>query len=378
MDYTKHPLSFKIRKALRYISLYGILRTLIKIQGQYHMRRNYQVLPRMDTLPRRSQHVGLIGCGNFAYSSIAYYLNRNHGNVIRAAMDIDINRAASLYEKYRLSYYTDDSERIIKDPDIDVIFIASNHASHAEYAIQALKQGKNVHIEKPHVVNEDQLNRLCAAMATSSGRVWLGFNRPGSAIGKVIKAALDTQSGIGVQNWFVAGHALEGDHWYFREDEGGRVLGNLCHWTDFVYQMVDADCRFPIAIHPTRGTQSDSNICVSYVFGDGSIAAITFSAMGHTFEGVRERYSAHRGNVLISMDDFKSVVVEDADKKQIYRNAFREHGHESNIMASYHGAAGKTGGCTRQYVWETGYLFLKTREALEADAKVVIANAHVT
>ena len=51
---------------------------------------------------------------------------------------------------------------IIDDPQIDLIYIASNHYTHAEYAIEALNKGKSVHIEKPHVVNESQLDRLIA------------------------------------------------------------------------------------------------------------------------------------------------------------------------------------------------------------------------
>ena len=85
-------------------------------------------------------------------------------------------------------------------------------------------------------------------------------------------------------NWFVAGHEIDPSHWYFHEKEGGRVLGNLCHWTDFTYQMIDEKNRYPIKIIPTRSEKADCDISVSYVFGDGSIASITFSAKGHTFE----------------------------------------------------------------------------------------------
>ena len=58
-------------------------------------------------------HVGLIGCGKFAFANIAYYLKKNYGRVIRAAMDVDINKAASLFEKYHLDYYTADASEII-------------------------------------------------------------------------------------------------------------------------------------------------------------------------------------------------------------------------------------------------------------------------
>ena len=41
MDYTKQDLKFKIKKALRYIRLYGVSGTLVKMRGQYHMKRWY-------------------------------------------------------------------------------------------------------------------------------------------------------------------------------------------------------------------------------------------------------------------------------------------------------------------------------------------------
>jgi len=373
LDYTRQELGFRVRKVLRYVRLYGLQRTLAKVQGQYHMKRHFDPLPPLgDSQP--GGHIGLIGCGNFAFSTIAYYLHKQQRGLMRAAMDINIHRAASLYRHYGLRYYTDDAERILADPAIDLIYIASNHASHAEYAIRALRAGKNVHIEKPHVVSEDQLQRLCRAMGESSGRVNLGFNRPNSRIGRAIKAQLDEQEGAAVFNWFIARHEIAPDHWYFREEEGGRVLGNLCHWTDFVLQLVPPEGRYPITITPTRAGQSDCDIAVTYVFGDGSIAAITFSAKGHTFEGVRERFAAHRGNVLISMDDFQTLTVEVVEKKTHVRHLFRDHGHQENVLRSLglSGNASCDGACSVKYVWETAELFLKTREALETNRVLTV------
>jgi len=376
LDYTNQKLTFQIKKAARYIRLYGAQRTLIKIRGQYHMKKRYASLPAMVSLPEDGGHVGLIGCGNYAFGVIAYYLKRNFGRVLRGAMDIDIHKAASLYEQFGLRYYTDDAEKIIADPSIDLIYIASNHASHAEYAIRALRAGKSIHIEKPHVVRPDQLERLCATMAECPGQVGLGFNRPHSRIGREIKRALDSQTGAAMLNWFIAGHEISPEHWYFKEGEGGRVLGNLCHWTDFVLQLVAPQDRYPLTINPTRGQKSDCDIAVTYTFGDESIAAITFSAPGHTFEGVRERFTADRGNVLISMDDFRDLTVEIVEKKHKVSPFFRDHGHELNILRSYAMVRQRGGdlvvGCSVQDVWETGNLFLKTRDALASNQKIVI------
>jgi len=371
IDYVKSPLAFRLRKATRYIRLYGLNRTYWKVRGQYHMRRTFETLP----APRERNpdgHVGLLGCGNFGYSNIAYYLRKRYGRVLRGCMDPDLARAASLFRDFGLDYYTDDAARILDDPRIDLIYIASNHASHAEYAIAALERGKSVHIEKPHVVSFDQLARLCTAMAASPGAVGLGFNRPESRIGRLMRDALARQAGPTMLNWFIAGHAIDEDHWYFKKEEGGRVLGNLCHWTDLIYQCIPPEARYPITITPTRTLKSDSDIAVTYTFGDGSIAALTFSAKGHTFEGVRERFAAHRGDVLVFMDDFQSLIIETMAEKRNLSSRRRDHGHQAAIQFSYEAARTPPGDPKRlpvSYVWESGELFLRTKEALDSNSQ---------
>lgn len=373
MEYITKQLLFKLRKTSRYLRLYGARRTIAKIRGQYHMKRRYAVLPRSAKTDGRS-HVGIIGCGNFAFSNIAFYLRKIAGPVIRGAMDIDVNRSASLAEAYRAGYFTTDAERLIQDKSIDLIYISSNHASHAEYAIQALEAGKCVHIEKPHVVSEDQLERLVSVMLTSKSKVGLGFNRPESHIGREIKRYLNTQEGAMMCSWFIAGHAIDSTHWYFNRDEGGRVLGNLCHWTDFVYQMMPHESRFPVVIRGIGAGTGNCNIVATYLFSDQSIATINFSEKQEPFEGVREKLVVHRGDALITMEDFRRLVVEVGSKKLSFTWRRRDHGHEAAIRYSYGMVRGTNliSGRSRQYVWETGQLFLKTKEALENHRDVTL------
>jgi predicted dehydrogenase len=373
MDYTRQPLLFKARKALRYVRLYGSRRTRVKAESHYHMKKRYPVLPAARRAADPGKHVAILGCGKYAFAQIAYYLRKNFGDVIYGAMDVDIERAASLYETYNLVTYTDDAEELIADPAVDIVFVASNHASHAEYAIAALRAGKAVHIEKPHVVTAAQLRRLCVAMEQSDAPVALGFNRPLSRIGREIASCLAAEDGPSMLNWFIAGHELPADHWYFREEEGGRILGNLCHWTDFVLRLVPHEHRYPIEVNPTRAAKADSDIAVTYTFGDGTIAAITFSAKGHTFEGVKERFAAHRGNTLITMDDFKTLDVQVVERRRRTRQRHRDHGHEELIRSSYLLSRGQGAPASTEYVWETGELFLKTREALERSERLTLA-----
>jgi predicted dehydrogenase len=372
MDYTHHSLLFKLRKTFRYIQLYGFRRTRIKIMGQYHMKKHFRVMPNLSENDNINKYVGIIGCGNFSFSNVAYYIRKNYGAIINTVVDIDIDKATSLGKYYKASSSSVDAIRIIDDPRIKLVYIASNHASHAEYAIECIAADKTVHIEKPHVVSMDQLSRLCKAIIEHEGKVNLGFNRPNSRFGKSIIEVLETQRGTGMYNWFIAGHEIPPDHWYFKDEEGGRVLGNLCHWSDFVLRLIPESKRYPITITPTRAEQSDCDIAVTYMFGDGSIAAITFSAKGHTFEGVREKFAAHKGNVLIQMNDFKTLTIENIEKQYTKTSIFRDHGHEDNIKKSYDIFHGKSNSYSVNYIWETGELFLKTKVALDESKPITI------
>jgi predicted dehydrogenase len=374
-DYTERPATFKLKKALRYTRLYGIRRTLNIVQGQYHVKRRYEKLPAIHRPAASQKHVGVIGCGIFGFGVVGYFLAKRYGKVLRGAMDHNAHRAASLYRHYGLDYYTTDVEELLGDPAIDLVYVASNHASHAPYAIRALECGKAVHIEKPHAVDEAQLRSLCAAMVRTGGRVRLGFNRPRSPQGRLIKQHLDAQTGTAMLNWFVAGAPLPRDHWYFKPEEGGRVLGNLCHWTDFTFQMAPPEKRFPIVIQPTKFDRPDENIAVTFVFGDGSIGAITYSAKGQPFEGDKERFTAHRNECLIAMEDFHRMVVEVEDRKRVIAPFFRDHGHDANMSESYEMVRPRgepNPGCDVAYVWETGMLFLKTKQALDKGEVVTI------
>ena len=72
MDYTSQPFLFKAKKAIRYVQLYGVARTLAKVRAQYHMKKHYDQRPALRENADRGAHVGIIGCGNFAHNVVAY------------------------------------------------------------------------------------------------------------------------------------------------------------------------------------------------------------------------------------------------------------------------------------------------------------------
>lgn len=375
MDLLQQTRSFKLRKLLRYTRLYGPARTWIKVQSELHMRRRFDPLPPSRPLQDPKQAVGVIGCGKFGFSTISHYLTKGYGGVVGACMDIDIHKAASLSRYFHVPLYTDNAAELLRQDPIKLVYIASNHASHAEYAIQALDAGKDVHIEKPHVVSEDQLARLVEAVKRTRGRVFLGFNRPVSRFGRLTMDYLGEQSGPGVYSWFVVGMFLEPDHWYHRDGEGGRVLGNICHWTDFLLRLVP-DGAFPVRIHPVSTGKPDEDVAIAFAFHDGTVATITYSAKGYAFEGVRERFSGQRGDCLVFLDDFDRLRIDVLHARKVYTNRYRDHGHRANVCLGYDTVfRNRPYDAQRQlkHLANTAWLFLKTKEALELKEAVTVS-----
>jgi predicted dehydrogenase len=370
MDYVTAPLEFKLRKVLRYLALYGPRRTHAKVMAQLHLRRRYTRLPPVREV-RRGQTVAIVGCGSFAFSTIAHHLRRC-GPVIGMCMDRHVERAASLSAYYRIPRYTTDFSDVIRHDAIELVYIATNHASHAEYAVEALRKGKSVYIEKPHVVSDAQLGHLVEAMADSPGRVFLGFNRPESRFGRMIRRYLARESGPGMYGWFVVGHPLGPTHWYRDPGEGGRVLGNVCHWTDFALRLAPGD-PYPIRVTPAAGRAPDCDLVLTCTFADDTIAVIAFTAKGPTFEGVRERFSGQRGNCLVAMDDHRWLRIDVVDRKRRWFNLYRDEGHRDSIVGAYRSVAGRApydSSGRMAYVWNTGALFLRARQAIQTGQPV--------
>lgn len=280
-------------------------------------------------------------------------------------MDIVPARAAALARAHGAAYSTTDAERLLADPGIDLVYIASNHASHADYATRALEAGKHVHIEKPHVVSHAQLDRLCAAMAARPAQqVHLGFNRPHAPLFARTAQALTGEDGPTMIAWFVAGHAIPPDHWYNAPEEGGRVLGNLSHWIDASRALIAPECRYPIALVPLPAPDGTGNLGLTLGFGDGSQAMIAFSAKAEPFEGVRERLHAHRGETLVDLDDFARLTVTRRRSQRVWHTQIRDHGHRNCIRASLANPRRHPGPTSRD-VRERGELILRAACAME-------------
>jgi len=366
-------------KVLRYIKMVGISRTLSKINGTYHLKAhlgfsgNYWDNSKRNPASKKSS-VAIIGCGYFAYANIAYYLRKENKQFLRCTMDSDNARARSLCSKYNGDYSSSDLQIILDDPQVKIVYICTKHSFHADYAIKCIEAGKDVHIEKPHVINYEQLEKLSQAIKNHSNvKVFLGFNRPKSRLFKKLCSQLDNYSGGLMINWFLVGHYLEADHWYFDGEEGGRVLGNLCHWTDATLNLIGIDKAFPLEINPTYINNSGSDFVVTITFNDGSTAVFSFSAKGWISKGVIESLKIQKGDCIASIDSFDKLTIDAKNLNKVWKNWFRDQGHNNNIINSYKNSMSISGfGEPNTYIINTARLYLAVDNAIRSGKKTLL------
>jgi predicted dehydrogenase len=105
---------------------------------------------------------GIIGPGKIA-QKFATALPLVGNAVLHAVASRDGQRSSEFAEKYGAAKWYDSYERLIADPDIDAIYIATPHAFHAENALRCLSSRKPVLCEKPMALNRIQVQQMIDA-----------------------------------------------------------------------------------------------------------------------------------------------------------------------------------------------------------------------
>ena len=103
---------------------------------------------------------GFIGCGEVAEKKSGPAFNDVEGSQVVAVMSRTERRARSYAERHHIEKWYTDAQQIIDDPDVNAIYIATPPASHATYAIMAMKAGKPVYVEKPLAATYDDCARI--------------------------------------------------------------------------------------------------------------------------------------------------------------------------------------------------------------------------
>jgi predicted dehydrogenase/threonine dehydrogenase-like Zn-dependent dehydrogenase len=220
--------------------------------------------------------------------------------------------ATHLGKKFGFQQSVTDPDIIFSDPDINTVFIATRHDTHAQFTTKAIASGKHVFVEKPLCLLPEELERIIEQqkeVAESKNRrvpvLAVGFNRRFSPHARKIKELLKDLSFPKSLVMTVNAGAVPADHWiHDPEIGGGRIIGEVCHFIDLFRYIVG----YPVDSYRMIRTagEEDSSASIQLGYKDGSIGSIHYFTSGN--KGFpKERLEIFSSGKILHLDNFRTL-----------------------------------------------------------------------
>ncbi|HEX2993924.1 MAG TPA: bi-domain-containing oxidoreductase [Anaerolineales bacterium] len=301
----------------------GVLLTYPEGEGHEERRIAFPTIVNRQSqiVNRKSSAVslGVLGAGMFANSVLL--------PAIKKAGDIELVSIASsggLHaqhsgKKFGFKYATSDDDEIINDPNVNTVAILTRHDTHAELIVKALQAGKHVFVEKPLAINSEQLAAISKQLLNTDHCILTtGFNRRFSPFAQKLSAFYANRTEPLHVHYRVNAGLIPLNHWTQNpEIGGGRIIGEGCHFVDFITFLVGAA---PVAVSahalPNNGKYRDDNVSMTFTFPDGSLGVVDYLANGDK-SFPKERVEVFCGGRIAVLNDFVSLqTVKDGKRKE--------------------------------------------------------------
>jgi predicted dehydrogenase len=265
-----------------------------------------------------------------------------------------------------------DYKEVLVDAAIDAVLIATRHHLHAKMVEEALRAGKDVFVEKPLALSEEELRNLETLVAelSESSRgcpvVFVGFNRRHSPYALQLRKAIAQRSApLNLSYRMNAGY-LPADHWTHGPEGGGRALGEACHILD-LFRFLTGSPVLDVRAVGIRCRRADvntrDNFSATVRYGDGSICTLLYTAQGGK-ELPKEALELHVDGQSFLVNDYRSLSSFGA--KAHLKTKMEEKGHHEELIA-FHKAI--TGSLDRSVLWQEAVEVTET--ALEINRQLI-------
>jgi predicted dehydrogenase len=283
--------------------------------------------------------LGCIGAGVHALSSLYPHLPGLPVDLVGLATATGLS-AQTVAKNYGFSYCTTDYQKILEDPAIDAVLIATRNDLHAPMVIDALRAGKDVFVEKPLAVDIDGLRGVVEAWNESGNRLMVGFNRRHSPLARRMKEFFGDRTTPAVLHYRVNAGQIPPNHWVHDDEQGGGMLiSECCHFIDFMQFITGARPVqvYARAIDPTGTLQKYDNFQVTLTFDDGSLGTVTYTTLGDP-SYPKETVEVFCDNAVGRITDFRDLELRRGGKASRERRWFaQEKGFAGELMAFVRG-----------------------------------------
>jgi predicted dehydrogenase len=303
----------------------------------YRAPTNFRISERESVSSRSAQplaadklRIGCVGAGGFARSVIFPYF-RSSAEIILESVASNSGATAESVKTGFGFRVAESPSALLCNPNVDAVFILTRHDSHAAYAKSALEQGKAVFVEKPLAVDREQLEMVRRAYAkrlaeNRSPFLMVGFNRRFSPVTERLMNFFSRRSEPMLVHVRCNGGFIPRTSWIQDPENGGRIVGELCHFVDWARAVVRCPMQtITAAALPDAGRYNQDNLAITISFQDGSLANLLYLANGDRAVA-KEYFEVFCEGGIARIDDFKTLSLARNGKTETFRGG-RDKGH---------------------------------------------------
>jgi predicted dehydrogenase/threonine dehydrogenase-like Zn-dependent dehydrogenase len=312
----KAPEAYEVITGKKKAPFLGVLLTypVDTSTGSQVVRYNVQISGRDDVVT-----LGVLGAGLFANATLLPAINKVDGVALVGIASAGGLHAQNSAKKFGFAYAASNDDEILNDPNINTVAILTRHDQHAGLVVRALQAKKHVFVEKPFALTAEQLEQVSQQLIANNHLLLVGFNRRFAPLAVELSGFLANRTEPLHAYYRVNAGFLPLNHWTHDPAQGGgRIIGEGCHFVDFLTFLADAA---PVSVTaqalPDNGKYREDNVSMTFTFPDGSVGVLDYLANGDkSFQ--KERIEIFCGGRIAVLDDFRALeMVSDGRRKTV-------------------------------------------------------------
>jgi predicted dehydrogenase len=190
--------------------------------------------------------LGIIGCGGMGMSVLTKVLAADRRLRVVGLFDPDARSIANAQKTLKSAPPVfDDYHKLVADPAVQWVMIASWNCFHSEQAVAALAAGKHVFCQKPLAISVEQCVAMQAAWRKAGRLFNMGFNLRYSPHYRKLKQIIDSGALGRIVSMefnetldFNHGGYIMGNWRRLRKNAGTHLLEKCCHDVDLTNWMI--------------------------------------------------------------------------------------------------------------------------------------------
>ncbi len=237
--------------------------------------------------------VAIFGCGRMGDTIISEIENMPEVKRI-VGFDVSEGQLSETQKKHPQMEVTTDLDKVLNDPDIKLVYIATSNTHHVPLAVKALRAGKAVMTEKPSGINTEQIEELIRVQKETGGFLQVGLECRYSKAYVITKEIIESgEIGRLTNVHFTYSmppypekkQAKDGEtinNWRIKKETGGSMyFEKLCHYIDLVrwWNAGSRVDRFVVtsAENVIPYFEIEDNVHISYHFDNGCTSQLFFT-----------------------------------------------------------------------------------------------------